>query len=291
MASANEAHVEVEGINYYTEFSLPDSQDKNAPCILLVHALMSNLHMWDATVKYLHSAGYSTLRFDHVGHHNTPPPPQSKTTERRMSVSGQLAYHMDDITRHMHQLVKERTGQTQVAAVIGCSIGGVLALRYGMMFPRNVDQIISVAAPGIKAPEDKKPLWSQRIKQFEEDQKNGTDTLCQATVDRWFPGGPEDDGVRAEALKHVKTCSLEGYKLLADTIRNYDYTDAMHTYPIEGCLIVGGTEDTAISFEALEFITGYIQGSKLVKMEGAGHLPPMQKPEEFNKLIMGFLER
>jgi 3-oxoadipate enol-lactonase len=149
---------------------------------------------------------------------------------------------------------------------------------------------ISIAAPGIASPEDKKPLWSERIKQFEEDQQNGTDKLCKATVERWFPGGPEDDGIRTEALKHVKTCSLQGYKLLADTIRNYDYTDELHTFPIEGCLIVAGTEDTAVSVESLEFIASYIQGSKMVKMPGAGHLPPMHKPEEFNKLLMEFLE-
>lgn len=161
-----------------------------------------------------------------------------------------------------------------------------------MMFPETVDQIISIAAPGIAAPEDKKPLWSQRIKQFEEDQREGTDKLCQATVDRWFPNGrPEDDGVRAEALMHVKSCSIQGYRLLAHTIRNYDYTDDLHTFPIEGCLIVGGEEDGAVSKDALEFIAGYIQGSKLVSMEKTGHLPPMQKSEEFGKLMMGFLER
>lgn len=48
-----------------------------------------------------------------------------------MSISGQLAYHMDDLTRHMHQLVKERTGGTQLAAVIGCEWNlSKLALTY-----------------------------------------------------------------------------------------------------------------------------------------------------------------
>lgn len=129
-----EQNVDVEGINYYTLYELPDSQNKDAPCILLVHALMSNLHMYDATVKTLHEKGYSTLRYDHVGHHNTPPPQTKTTNQRRMSLGGPLVYHMDDLTRHMHQLVKERTGQTHLKAVIGCSIGGVLALRYAMMF-------------------------------------------------------------------------------------------------------------------------------------------------------------
>jgi homoserine acetyltransferase len=61
-----------------------------------------------------------------------------------MSISGQLAYHMDDLTRHMNQIVKQHTEEGQLAAIIGCSIGGVLALRYGMMFPRDVDQIVSL---------------------------------------------------------------------------------------------------------------------------------------------------
>lgn len=283
-----ENNVDVEGINYYTLFELPDSQDESAPCVLLVHALMSNLNMYDTTVKALHAAGYSTLRYDHVGHHNTPPP-QHKTTQRRMSLGGPLAYHMDDLTRHMHQLVKERTGQTGVRAVIGCSIGGVLALRYAMMFPKDVDQIISIAAPGITAPEDKKILWSQRIQLFEEDQKNGEDKLCHATVNRWFPGGLEDDAVRAESLKHVKSCSIQGYKLLADTIRHYDYANDLDKIKNVKCLIGGGTEDGAISLSALEDVASKIQGAQYVELKGAGHLPPMQQPEEFNKLMLSFL--
>lgn len=283
-----ENNVDVEGINYYTLFELPDSQDESAPCVLLVHALMSNLNMYDTTVKALHAAGYSTLRYDHVGHHNTPPP-QHKTTQRRMSLGGPLVYHMDDLTRHMHQLVKERTGQTGVRAVIGCSIGGVLALRYAMMFPKDVDQIISIAAPGITAPEDKKILWSQRIQLFEEDQKNGEDKLCHATVNRWFPGGLEDDAVRAESLKHVKSCSIQGYKLLADTIRHYDYANDLDKIKNVKCLIGGGTEDGAISLSALEDVASKIQGAQYVELKGAGHLPPMQQPEEFNKLMLSFL--
>lgn len=278
------------GINYYSLYELPDSQDEKAPCVLLVHALMSNLNMYDSTVKALHKAGYATLRYDHVGHHNTPPP-QSKTTERRMSITGQLAYHMDDLTRHMHQLVKTRTGQTHLKAVIGCSIGGVLALRYAMMFPKDVDMVLSIAAPGMKAAEDKKPLWSQRIKLFEQDQETGEDKLAQATVARWIPGErPEDDAARTECLKHVKTCSLTGYRLLADTIRNYDYMHEMPRYPSKvKTLIGGGTEDGAIDLKVLKDLASGIQGAKFVELEGVGHLPPMQKVGAFNEVMLPFL--
>jgi len=65
----------------------------SAPLVVLTHALMANLHMWDSTVQALHSAGYSTLRYDHVGHGLTPVPTQ--------------AYHFDDFTRHIHEMTQK----------------------------------------------------------------------------------------------------------------------------------------------------------------------------------------
>ena len=274
-----EAHVEVGGINYYTLLEEPANGGKNAPCVLLIHALMSNLHMWDATVMALHGTGYRTLRYDHVGHHNTPP-----------AHGEEASYHMDDITRHAHQLLKARTGQSQAKAVIGCSIGGVMALRYAMLFPQDVDQIISIAAPGIASPERTKSLWTQRIEQFEEDLKSSDDTLCRATVDRWFPGGrTQDDTVRTEALKHVKSCSLDGYKLLADSIRGYDYTSEVKSIEKVKCLIVAGDEDGAIDPDHLREVAREVAGAKFELMETAGHLPPMQRPDLFNGLMLSFL--
>lgn len=239
---------------------------------------MSNLHMWDATANALNEAGYRTLRYDHVGHHNTPP-----------AHDANASYHMDDLTRHAHQLVKERTGQSHVKAIIGCSIGGVVALRYAMLFPKDVDKVISIAAPGIKSPEAAAPLWTERIQLFEEDQKDGNDSLCHKTVDRWFPGGRvEDDDVRAEALRHVKTCSLPGYKVLADTIRDYDYADEVSGIHNQ-CLIIAGSEDTAVDPGRLREVAGEIEGADFVVMERTGHLPPMHRPDVFNKRMLRFL--
>lgn len=275
-----ELHVELEGINYFTLLELPDNGRADGPVVLLVHALMSNLHMWDSTVRALHEAGFRTLRYDHVGHHNTPPIHKAGTS-----------FHMNDLTRHAHQIVKARTGMTHVHAVIGCSIGGVLALRFAMMFPHDVEKVISIAAPGITSLEAAKPLWTQRIHQFEEDQKNGTDILCHATVNRWFPGNhPEDEHVKSEALMHVKHCSIQGYKILADTIRDYDYADELASIQDVQCLIVAGSEDGAVDASLLAQISGKILQAEFVSIQGAGHLPPMHKPKEFNELMLRFLK-
>ncbi|CAK3758776.1 Hypothetical predicted protein [Lecanosticta acicola] len=276
-----EQHVFLDGINYYTllEQPPPGIQRKNET-ILLVHALMSNLHMWDHTVQTLLREGYTTLRFDHVGHNKTPPP---RETEQNFSL------HLDDITRHMHSLVLQTTGRQDLKAVVGCSIGGVLALRYAMLYPRNVAKVISIAAPGIVCLEAAKPLWTQRIAQFRQDLRTGEATLAEATVNRWFPHHlPSDDAVRAEALQQVQTCSLEGYGLLADAIRNYDYADEVRGILGQevGVLIVAGSEDSSVSPGLLKDLAGRISRARFVRMEGAGHLPPMQRAGEFEGVVL-----
>ena len=253
------------------------------PIILLIHALMSNLHMWDSTVLALHKANYQTLRFDHIGHNLTPPPngpSQPYTTET--------------MTRHMYALVSQTTNQSRLKAVIGCSIGGVLALRYAMLHPSEVDIAISLCAPGIKSLEKAKPLWTQRIQQFEADEREGTDTLCRATVDRWLPGDePHDEAVRAEALKHVKTCTLEGYKVLADAIRGYDYSDQLGRLDGVKCVVIAGGRDGAVDVELLKDVAARIhapEGARFVLMEDAGHIPPMHRAGEFEALVLTTLE-
>ena len=255
----------------------------NRPIILLIHALMSNLHMWDSTVLALNKANYQTLRFDHIGHNLTPPPngpSQPYTTET--------------MTRHMYALVSQTTNQPHLKAVIGCSIGGVLALRYAMLYPSEVDIAISLCAPGIKSLEKAKPLWTQRIQQFEADEREGTDTLCRATVDRWLPGDePHDEAVRAEALKHVKTCTLEGYKVLADAIRGYDYSDQLGRLDGVKCVVIAGGRDGAVDAELLKDVAARIhapEGARFVLVEDAGHIPPMHRAEEFEALVLTALE-
>lgn len=235
--------LEIDRRTYYTLLEHPSAATSHKQCVLLVHALMSNLNMWDSTVKAIHEAGYSTLRFDHIGHARSPPPQPEH---------GPL--HMDDIARHMREIVAARGCRDSLYTIIGCSIGGILALRYPMLYADEVNRVISICAPGAKAPEKAHALWSQRIEQFREDVSNGTDKLHHATVDRWFGDGHVDEAAKAECLRHVKTCSLSGYQLLADTIRDYDYTDQLSLLRGKPCLIVAGSADTASSgryFKAL----------------------------------------
>ncbi|KAK6429065.1 hypothetical protein LTR95_014786 [Oleoguttula sp. CCFEE 5521] len=178
--------INIDGIAYHTSLSGP----ADGPAILLVHALMSNHHMFDSTIPALHNAGYRTLAFDHLGHNLTPPP--SDPTQD---------YSSEDIVQRMHALVLATTGSPKLHAVIGCSIGGVLALRYSMHFP---DDVVDHVSGGYEITPDAARRALQRNRE----------QLCQETVARWLPGDtPHDAAVRAEALKH---CTVDDKSRVQD---------------------------------------------------------------------------
>ena len=55
-------------------------------------------------------------------------------------------------------------------------------------------------------------------------------------------------------------------------------------------LIVVGDLDTPQTLEAADFLAEGIEGARLEVVRGAAHLPNMERPEEFNRLTLNFLQ-
>ncbi|KAJ5097158.1 hypothetical protein N7456_007879 [Penicillium angulare] len=272
--AADEHFITVNSIIYYVRYE----GNKENPLVILCHALMANNSMWDATVPALHQAGFSTLRFDHVGHNlttfNSPEAASKK-------------YHFDDFVSHIYTLVQKVAAPGKVPfAFIGCSIGGVLALRYAQMYPGALDKVISCDAPGLSTIEAAKPLWISRMAQFKAE---GVENLAKATVERWFPE-PCLDSVREGMLEQTRSCTLEGYQACAMAVMNYDYFPGLKNIEKEHVLVLAGENDSAIGpREILVNVAKEIPNAKYVLMKGVGHLPPYHDPEGFNKIMLDFL--
>jgi 3-oxoadipate enol-lactonase len=265
----------ISSIPFHTLLEGPPS----GPLILLSHALMANHHMWDSTVRHLHSLGYATLRYDHIGHNLTPIP-----------TSGQKPFHFDDFTHHMHSLVRTVCPGRTLHAIIGCSMGGVLAIRYAMLYPGEVAKVISCDAPGMTSLEASKPKWRERIAKFKAE---GVEDLARVTVERWFPD-PCTESVRAEGLGMTRTCTLEGYEVCAKGIMDYDYTGELAGIDpdLTKVMVLVGENDEAVGpREVLEDVARRIRGSVYVRMRGVGHLPPVHGKMEFERIVEEFLGR
>jgi pimeloyl-ACP methyl ester carboxylesterase len=55
-------------------------------------------------------------------------------------------------------------------------------------------------------------------------------------------------------------------------------------------LIIVGEEDILIPQKYSRILNERIKGSKLVIIKDCGHIPPIEKPEEFNKIVLDFLK-
>ncbi|KAJ4356120.1 uncharacterized protein N0V89_004148 [Didymosphaeria variabile] len=247
----------------------------NAPLVILSHALMANLHLWDSTVLALHVAGYSTIRYDHVGHGST-----SRPTENQI---GKL--HFDDFCLDIERIISAVAPERTPFAIIGCSMGGVLAIRYAMLHPGRVKKVVSCGAPGINSLEESKPKWAERIDLFT---REGVAPLAELTVERWIPG-PFPEGVRDEALKQTLECTLEGYRACADAIVNYKYRDELGKLQTEDVMILVGEKDSAIGPKELSVeLASEIRGGRFMELKDCGHVPPLHRRKEFEKVIVDF---
>ncbi len=265
--------------------SIPRTKKK--PFVLLSHALMADSRMWDSTVRALTMEGYDCIRYDHLGHGGRV------GTGRKSNDWKGSRWHFDDFTKHLKIIVDQVRPGEEPAAVVGCSMGGTLALRYAMLFPPREHgglKVVCVGAPGLKSLEESRPKWEDRKKLF---RKEGVTVLAKRTAERWFPQ-PVKEGVRERAEEMCSGCSLEGYERCAEGIVDYQYDSDEE---VEGLrdkigievLVVRGENDEAVGPKSLLEEVATRAGGKFVAMQGVGHLPPMHDEEGFEGILLDFL--
>lgn len=266
--------IDIDSVPYYTI-----SEGPGGPLVVLIHALMANHHIYDHTVQTLHQAGYRTLRYDHIGHNLTPPP-----TSPAQNKPG--TFHFNDMCKHLNTIISILFPGITPAAIIGCSIGGVLALRYHMLYPPPVGtttKIISMAAPGLSTLPGSSEKWQARIAQWK--QEGTVANLATETLARWFPGPPPP-----QAREMVESCTLDGYEICAWATMNFNFTTELGNIEDgKNIMVLAGSEDGNIGpREVLVEVSRAVKGSKYVLLEGVGHIPPTH-PDKFEPVLMEFL--
>ncbi|KAK3186001.1 hypothetical protein K4F52_005225 [Lecanicillium sp. MT-2017a] len=266
--------VSIDSVDFFVKYEGP----KGRPLIILCHILMANHHMWDPVVAALHSAGFSTIRYDHVGHGKTKFATQQ---------AAEKEYHLDDFCRHIHEIVSRVASGVKPFGIIGCSMGGVLALRYVQMFPGTLTKVMSCDAPGLTSLEAAKPLWKERMAMI---RNEGIEALAKVTVERWCPD-PCDQDVKDGLFEQTCACTYEGYRACANGIMNYDYEAHLSGMHSEDVMVLAGENDTAIGpREVLVTVADKIPGAKYVLMPDVGHVPPFHDSNAFNKIMVEFLQ-
>ncbi len=100
---------------------------------------------------------------------------------------------------------------------------------------------------------------------------------------------PGQRPVREAAAKRIASNPRGAYLRTVGAILRFDVRERLAEIRVP-TLVVAGAGDRTVPLSAKREIARSIAGARLEVIEGSGHATPLDAPEAFNALLLGFLE-
>ncbi|OOY20385.1 3-oxoadipate enol-lactonase [Thioclava sp. DLFJ5-1] len=233
--------------------------------VICLNSLGTDLRMWDGLVAPL--SGYRLVRMDKRGH--------------GLSATSDAAPTITDLARDA-LAVADHLG-IEAAVFVGCSIGGMIAQEIARIAPERVRALVlSNTAAKIGTEES----WAERIATVE---TQGLPAMAQGVIERWF--GPTFRAHPDCALwvTAVARTDAKGYANCCAALAGADLRDALPEISAP-TLVIAGSHDGATPPEQVMEMAAAIPGARAELIEGAGHIPAIEAPEQVARLITEFLK-
>jgi 3-oxoadipate enol-lactonase len=241
--------------------------DADAPPLLLVNSLGTDLSVWDAQLPAW-AGTHRVIRYDQRGHgaSSTPPGP----------------YTIDELG-HDALAVLDAV-EVDRADVCGLSLGGVVALWLAVHAPDRVGRVVLADTAARVGTED---AWRTRAAAVRD---GGMDAVVDLVLERFF-----SDGFRASdapALRRVgdrlREADPEGYAASCEALATADLRDLVGRTDAP-CLVIVGTADAATPPHDARELHDRLPDAAYRELPGAGHLANLERPDEFAELVADFL--
>jgi pimeloyl-ACP methyl ester carboxylesterase len=274
-----------DGVNL--SYRLEGSTDPKAPLLVLSNSILVDYGIWDDFVDHLlklTNSHYRILRYNTRGRTALP---SDNTTTVNVDVLAKDVIVLLDALR-----VKR-------ASLIGVSLGGATALNTALSYPDRISAFVGCDTNAY-APPTNATAWNERVAMAEkEGSKDASgepivgEELAEITTRRWFVKESYDDAVLAKKLQRVKEMvksnSLSGFKDGVKALHQYDLRENMSSYEGKGAFLVGAGDGVLPKTMKENMAEKLGKGAELKVIEGAGHLPMVERPEEVAKFVVGFL--
>jgi pimeloyl-ACP methyl ester carboxylesterase len=255
-------------------------EGKGDEVLVFLPPAMSNLTVWRDAILDLR-ARYRVIAVDLPGHGKSDKPPRFR-------------YHPDTFAQVVARLL-DHLGVAQ-ATLVGNSNGGASALAFALRYPQRTRRLVLVSPAGARAAAP----WQRRLLRWAATPTNlGTLNpylfkwgLERATFKRT---GPRTDRFIADQLairgagEEFRAFLRAQVKLLRAAVA-FDVS-ARGKEIKAPTLIVWGEGDRLLPKALGEKLAKAIPGAQLVVLPGVGHMPELEVPEAFNKILGEFLQR
>jgi pimeloyl-ACP methyl ester carboxylesterase len=167
---------------------------------------------------------------------------------------------------------------------VGASMGGYTAGAIARLAPERLEAIVMVGSRADADPPERAPLREEWIRIVRDD---GGEGLWRAQAKDFFaPGTPPEIVERGHRIAVEQDPSDLERAIVAIRDRP-DSTEAVTSgLPL---LVVGGEADPMIPTTVEEQLAAASPNGRAEILDGCGHLPSMERPDEFNGILSAFL--
>lgn len=242
------------------------------PVVTLSHSLACNLSMWDEQARALKARGYRVLRYDTRGHGQTSAP------------AG--AYSLEQMAEDLHGLLTALG--IKETHFVGLSMGGMVGQVFALKYPKMVQSLV-LCDTSSRFPKDIWAMWEERIRTV---QAKGMEPMVEPTLQRWFtaPFRQRRHDVTERVAAMIRSTPPQGYIGCCHAIPKIDVTDRLREIRCPALVIVG-EEDPGTPPEMARAIHVALPSAELAILRHASHLSNMEQPEEFNRVLLAFLDK
>jgi pimeloyl-ACP methyl ester carboxylesterase len=241
----------------------------DGPPILFIHGFPLTGEMWRHTAAAL-SDDYRTIVPDLRGLGQSPPLSDAETVV--------IATYARDLVG-----VLDAIGESRPVVVVGLSMGGMIALQLFRRHRARVRALVlcntragAESLEGARAREERAAMVLARGAE-------GVRAVADAMIGPVLAPGV-DAGVRQRVIDMMLTCHPTGVAAASRALASR--ADSWETLARFDCPVrfIGGEHDQITGPESMREMldkTAPAAGATLTLIPGAGHIPPMEKPDEF----------
>jgi 2-hydroxy-6-oxonona-2,4-dienedioate hydrolase len=267
-------YAEVEGLRLFYEMA------GEGPDLVFVHAGCADRRMWEK--QFLPFAQhYRALRYDMRGYGDST------------LVKGSFSNRQD-----LHRLLEFL--QIPKAHFVACSIGSQTTLDFALEHPEYIASL-TLVSPSVSGYPYESPPPQPVLDLIAARQSGDLEQAAEIQAQIWADGFKRPaDQVNVEVHELVRQMSLDALQIQKDAIRETTFLieeplqppamDRLEQIAVPTLTIAGDFDDDTVLGIA-DLLARRIRGAQKVVMHRTTHLPNVEKPEEFNQIVLEFLKK
>ncbi len=240
--------------------------------VIFLHAGVADSRMWEPQVAAF-AKQFDVIRPETRGFGKSQLPPA------RWSPLADLLGLMDEL-------------QLKPAHLVGCSIGGGIAIDFALSHGERVSKLVLVG-PGVSGIHFG-AKYPELFADVDAAERSGDgDAINQAEMHLWLDGPRRPHGYVRQPLRDL-FLDMNGGNFDSDwksaPIEELHPPAAERLHEITApTLVVVGDEDVPPVFDGVELLMEKVPHARKAVIHDAAHLPNLEHPHEFNRIVLEFL--